>query len=621
MQIVAIVLLLVFGTTAFADVTPHDSEFVYFAGDFSGASASLAGRGLVLTGTTASRPWASNGVEIIWKAARDHTDPRGGRHLFYRQSALVGRHVAEITGSEVGLHYSPSGALTSIAGGQVTTLQISNQVRTSAADAAVAAAATLRAVPGFMRSNEKLSAHERGERAAATRLKVVRRDGASVLAWHTVAFDDRDTEYEVVVDAETGRVLAYYNFIRESDCSPTTPLQLVTAVTVPVRPDTPSRTLEANVASRSGGYTHEGHHQTSYAMTAYQQTNNLNFMCDDAVSDSYTVVPLTTDANGQVSYAPTSNGTGTTWRGEVAGDGLHFTRATMTAFSTLGRNGWDGLGAPAHVVVESTIIAGAGRAFFRHNNTNVRAPQTSVMGITPGSPAVYAAAASLDVIAHEWGHGVIYTSANFPCTSTDPDSVGCQMHEGFADVIGHTAEKLTQNSGYAVEQSSDWKVHEDSVPGEVSETSEYHRGALDDGTAGHSYVGTTVDHYIHREDEPVETQAHMRGNMLSMVLRLMTEGGTNPICARIPSAEGCTVSVTAIGLTKATQIMFDALQFYAPSNVTWETLPTYVNQAAFDRYATCDAWPSYSAGAEQKAVNDAFTNIGYPRTTDFLNCN
>lgn len=173
-------------------------------------------------------------------------------------------------------------------------------------------------------------------------------------------------------------------------------------------------------------------------MTAYQQTNNVNFMCDPTISDSYTVMPLTTNANGNVAYAATTGG-GTTWRGNVAGDALNFTRDTMSSFSTLGRNGWNGSGGAAHVVVESNIIAGAGRAFFVRQNSNVRAPATAVVGVTPGAANVYAAAASLDVIAHEWGHGVIDTSANFPCTDPEPDSVGCQLHEGFADVIGHTS--------------------------------------------------------------------------------------------------------------------------------------------------------------------------------------
>lgn len=67
--------------------------------------------------------------------------------------------------------------------------------------------------------------------------------------------------------------------------------------------------------------------------------------------------------------------------------------------------------------------------------------------------------------------------------------------------------------------------------------------------------------------------------------------------------------------------MFDALQFYIPSNATWESLPTYVSQAAFDLYETCSVDPIGGwAPAEQTGVLRAFYGIGYYRQTPATRC-
>ena len=143
-------------------------------------------------------------------------------------------------------------------------------------------------------------------------------------------------------------------------------------------------------------------------------------------------------------------------------------------------------------------------------------------------------ASALDVIAHEWGHGVSGMSANFISQCTQPQNdVQCQLNEGFADVIGHVVEKLRQPAGTGPEQDSDWTMHEDNA------FSGYARGALDDGTAGHDWFGIrivngqrvfrTFNHFVHRDDQPAGQLQHERGNQLAMALRLLADGGSNPI--------------------------------------------------------------------------------------------
>lgn len=108
--------------------------------------------------------------------------------------------------------------------------------------------------------------------------------------------------------------------------------------------------------------------------------------------------------------------------------------------------------------------------------------------------------------------------------------------------------------------------------------------------------------------------------MLHMVLRLMSDGGDNPICARRPDFAGCGVTNAALGFPKASQILFDTVGYYAPSTARWEDLATYASEAAFELYSNCDTFPKLHATGEQAAVNRAFTKIGYPRLVGALSC-
>ena len=71
----------------------------------------------------------------------------------------------------------------------------------------------------------------------------------------------------------------------------------------------------------------------------------------------------------------------------------------------------------------------------------------------------------------------------------------------------------------------------------------------------------------HKDDAPpanyTET-AHDWANMMSVAYKLLAQGGTNPWCTA-----SC-VGVPGLGFTKATNILFDALQFYIPSTATWQ---------------------------------------------------
>lgn len=574
----------------------------------------IAGRG-VTAGSSMSVPaFDRDGNELVWREVRSGTDSLGARHVFYRQYLVHDGIETEIFGSEVGVHYAKTGALRSVLGHQFRDVIIANRASLKAADAVERAVARLQKHSSF-RAERSVNASDRAYREKHAQLKLVQVDGNFRYTWFTLARNEEGVEHNVAIDAQTEAILSVTDLHKGSNCHPSGPWNYVSATGYPVRPDLRNagvrRTVRANVTNdRPYPFTREGFWNGTPNISVTQETATTAFFCFTGVPRSYTLLPVGTDS-GVATYRDR----GDEWRGYAAGDVLHNSRQTMLALATLGRNGWDNNNGDSNVVLDSTFLGNFNDfAFFRMSgNGDARVPITPFMGIAPALD-FYNPAASLDHIAHEWGHGVVFTSANFPTTT-----VGLQMHEGWADVIGQSVEKLRQPAGTGVERSGDWTMHEDGALGG------YARGALDDGTGGHTWTrlnGTfrTFNDTVHRQDQPGITQAHDRGNMLHMVLRLMSDGGGNPICSRAPSYSGCGTSSGSLGAAKAAQILFDALTWYTPSTARWEDLATYATYAAFDRYNQCNYLPTRYAASEQNAVNAAFTAIGYPRLVPTVTC-
>lgn len=625
-RVLLVVTMLVTIGAGAQSLPPAVNDFVFIADDVSANAARvLVGRGISLAeGETAA--WTDGrGSEVVWRKVREHTDAKGGRHVFYRQDFVGRGTVAELHGSEVGLHYNRSGKLWTVAGNQFSAATPVNRVTFTAANAVDRAVDRVQTQPNFRAEPPgRMTIGQRVWRSSNTKLKLVSTGpGTFRYAWFTYANDVHGEEHAVVLDAETAEVLAIGPLHRRSNCQPS-PYQSVSAQGQPVRPDLRNagvrRTLAANVTNdRPTPYTREGFWSVGPRMSITQETTTQAFKCDqNTTGAAYTLFPVVIDGT-----TPTYRDDGN-WRGFAAGDALHNTKKTMEALALLGRNGWDGMGGDANIVLDSTYLnTHTDYAFFRMSGSgDPRVPSTPFLGIAP-SQHFHNPAAALDVIAHEWGHGVIDTGASFPCSTVG--SLACQLHEGFADVIGTAVEKLKQPTGTGIEQSSDWTLHEDNGAGG------YHRGALDDG-AGHTWTrldGTTLtfNHFVHRQDvmgattTAAQQQEHARGTMLHMAFRLLAEGGGNPICAREPMYQGCgTTGMIGVGISKASEILLDTVAYYAPSTARWEDLATYATAAAFNRYSDCYWSPTYDASGDQDAVDQAFEKVGYPRLTAAHTC-
>jgi hypothetical protein len=200
------------------------------------------------------------------------------------------------------------------------------------------------------------------------------------------------------------------------------------------------------------------------------------------------------------------------------------------------------------------------------------------------------------------------------------------LHEAFADIIGHIVEKKRQPAGTSPERSSDWKILEDAG------LSGYHRGVVNDGIGGGDRdwtgpwgdwpqaPGEELNNLLHRQDEAGNNQAHFRGVMLSVSMKLLAEGGTNPICSTNPTYQGCGSNMTGVGVPASSWILFDTLRYYMWSSAEWDDIGDAAKLAAFNKYNKCWLSQTYNAAAEQAAVDSAFTRIGYPPTIGEIIC-
>jgi hypothetical protein len=583
----------------------------------------IAGRGLNI-GELNLQPVNADGRQLVWREVQRDHDQLGGLHITYKQY-LVGNGVdAELYGSGMALHYEKGGNLAFVDGAQFESVKLGNSVKLSRGDVARSALQKLRifAREGAGRDSE-IAAEGREARAE---LKLVQFGDEFRFAYFTGAVDGNGMPHRLIIDAETDQVLARGVNAAGSNCSPSAGT-LDSAYSIPVRYNdgVPMRTgIKATIPTSRvfppGGYTHEGTWLYSgIKMTVYNHilentsTASTNaWKCNTSSTYSYTTFPLYSDTPGGTPIYKDRPGPDPdrAWAGSAAGDALWHTYQTMRTFVGFGRAGWNNSNGPANITIDKFYSNDLDRGIFK-NGDGITEPAT---GVVFGAPdRFYSLTASLDAVAHEWGHGVIFSAVGWPYVGATEDVQA--LHEGFSDVIGMIVEKRRQPSGYGLEKRDDWDMHEDAG------TSGYARSASDDG-ASHTWTGPNgsrqYNDKVHKNDTTgtgtIPFGPHGTGNMLNVVHRLMSDGGVNPAYSRL----GLTAPFTiGIGSSKAGLILFQALQYRIRSWHGWDDLRDLVKQEAFNQYNTCSYDPlaaNANAENEQMAVINAFANIGYPAT-------
>ncbi len=417
--------------------------------------------------------------------------------------------------------------------------------------------------------------------------------------YSVILFDVMGQPVEADIDAENENLI-HHHYANPSGCTHP-PNASIAAIGGAENPSIPGvRNLVANTPGAQPGFPYDGVWPGCTPWTAcgvIQQTNDPQFKCNLSDSPSYTVFPVVNSA-GTAVYQNADP-----WRGLVATDALYFTKQTWDGLASINPNYNNASYFPdaKYVVIESSYAGTTDNAYFAQFASSLN-PANSVV-INPRFRLTYTWAAVLDVVAHEWGHDVETTMAHWPLSG-----VGAQLQEGFADVIGQAVEKNRQPFCCGVETSADWDVGEDVLGGGYLRS-----GSNNDGDSGHFLpTGAFVNNMWHRLDTANPTgDPHYAGNVANVLFNLLAVGGQNSVCLAHATFDGCNLTLTGIGVSKASRILVDAVFFYSYPSENWNDVATMACVAAHDDYSGVS--PSCAA-FEQDQVMKAFAAVGYPAT-------
>ncbi len=189
-------------------------------------------------------------------------------------------------------------------------------------------------------------------------------------------------------------------------------------------------------------------------------------------------------------------------------------------------------------------------------------PYNEYSGFTTG--------AALDVVAHEFSHAVTSYTSNLVYQNQSG-----ALNESFSDIMGAAVEWHVQSAGYGFNKA-DWVMGEDCYysfgdylrslenPNARSQTN----GQLGpDPSHLNQYIETTVDY----------GGVHLNATIYPHAYYLLTNGGTHTIS---------NVTVTGIGVEKATKIFYRAWTHYLTSNSQFVDAANAVLNAAYDLYGS-----------------------------------
>lgn len=621
-------------------------------------AAAVLGRGITVAGgecaASLTGPWG----EIVWKQMRDVIDPHGFRHFFFRQALEPAPELAAklpegivkdgipLPDTSIGVHLSKDGTLVLAAGHQVRSAQLANRLVIAAPrDAAYAALSEVLATgayepfePMALDPGARLTWEESAE-------LIITWSGESDelrLAWR-VTVPGLDGPGRIpLIDAQTGILVTFQEVIASSTCSPdqSTP---VSGMAYPQWLSTFTRVVPATAMNTpQPPFYFEAH--WPYESPSYPPLHTFSTATDPncpwSGSGYYQLIKVGQSGSSPLYGEPS----GFTVQRE-AGAAMFYSRRAFELTGSLGWPGFKGSASssePARVAVgkvDSGLTAGGA---FLYSDTPGWGPADMVLfgqaaptsqgncDVPTPAHACPPPTVCMDLVAHEWGHGIAKYSAG-PTTYGNPTVAG-QLHEGFADVIGHLVSRSNQADTPAV----NWILFEDCVPPQqtIWPCRPFHQRRADQYLTNPPLCyyktqpllqscppGTaSACPYVLQGGAPANiVENHQAGHMLSVGFYLLADGGTthkNPACGFGAPSSICNVLVPWLGLTKARRIFFDTLVWWIGPTTTWEQLPLFAVSAAFSAFSNC---PWSNALTEQDATAKAFGAIGYP-TSARMNC-
>jgi len=617
-------------------------------GEDSGTWIDLNGKGILKDRPTTAESRVSVGGSLIWKEIRRQEGRDGGTHVFFKQSYLPegqrsafglpnSRNGFDIRGSYLGFHYDRSGHLFGIAGTRFKNIEeiVAPIIRTrrGALESAVRGASDQRS---DIRSMTMLGKSERQWLLRKTGIELVSYgDGREFgFLWTTKVMTQSGKILDVEIDAANGKVLAVWDGNAHYSCEPSTDIEVEDGVTGISQSGIALGGLPATEAPDLGdpwsGFTREAHRiagSQEPEIIVYLGADGNDDQCSSSPGiQKYRVFPLTSTDGGTTWYDDWVV-SGKAVRGRSAADAMLHTVETMDVFASMGWNSFDGQGATANILID------AGRCWnnARFNNIESSSQPRGVVICPRSSPTDAEMSAGLDIVAHEWGHGIVHATSNLPY---DEDAGG-QFHEGFADIVGHFVEEA-QNG------STNWEMGEsigDSIRSCVVDDNSMSFHRCDPETLT-GQPGFTPPDGNGGGDSGI-TDVYVVGHKLTVAFYLVSEGGLNPgraDCARplcmaagedVPSniCDLAATAVPALGIDHAFGFFFKLMTEYISPTTDWEdlaNLATLVGRGDLVRTGSgskvlihpgpglrynCIPFSDFDGVA---AAHAAFSAIGYP---------
>jgi Zn-dependent metalloprotease len=597
-----------------AKAQPRVGERLFFTGEESLANLERAVVAQGIDGIAAKDKQVGAEGRLIWSKVSEQRDELGMRHVLYAQAVkLTGRGASliepeyvskgvRVEGGDVGVHFQADGKPRAVLGRQHRDVELGNEpLIGNAKQAWEVAQGVAVGFSGFEPGDPAAWSTEQIEsQIMQSRLSLVSQEGEAAFrfVWRVPTFNRDGDPHEILMDAATAEVLAVYSQTPADNCAPDT-TNKTDASLVSQYSQTARSTQGSATLATTRGVLYDGRWPGTVGVTptieVYQGTMNSSLWCGP--SSRWMPLPL-----GSKSY---SNWTwnGTSIRGSAGADAAYFTNLTMkTLKNQFGRVGWDGSRNTAKIVVEAQDDYPDYVRFMLHGHEREFAPLNAVsISRQVGRPYSYSAA--IDIVAHEWGHGVVHTS---PAGLDYDDESRCsalpnaQFHEGFADVLAHSVEWFQQPTGTG-QETRDWSFGEDNGAAQRV-------AGVDDG-AGRLSLFNHKDDW---DDPTCSEGAYARGNMLVTAFWLMSNGGYNPVCNRKSFQPACNTNVINIGTAKASRILMRALLWYSFNSMTWDDIRPMAMASAYDLYARCSPCSTwYDAILEQRSAHRAFVAIGY----------
>lgn len=629
-------------TRPVVDQTPQKTgahSVVMIEGLESGTWVELKSNRLVTTRPTTEPIRVRAGGRILWNRSRRLVDPGGLEHQFFEQRYQPGprtfarginipRGGFTIMGTSLGYHRDAKGKLYGIGGSYFDTInRIQKPVYRRPTDALERASEKLAEQRSDLWSFAALDTETRENLIEGAELKLASLGKGSDfgLLWELQLPTTHGNFLNILLDAASGSVLNVDDGIATSECEPSTNNEVLMNGESQL-PGISYQNLPATEAFdlSEPGFSYEAQcvNDDLQAIIVYLGEDSLQCTSPNR---RYRVFPL--KAEGYYDWAAGFHYNPVV-PGRSAADAMHNTMLTMEAFGQLGWNSYDGLGSPAKIVVDSNCMGGRDNAMFSLNGS-LDCIADGVCFCPLSEESIFSAqfSVALDVVAHEWGHGVIHHSAGIPIQQGHQ----WELHEGFADVIGYGVEFLMTGS-------TNWQ--------DGDETGVVMRKVNVD-VSGSSFHRCDQESY---SNQIFLAEPHASGNKLPAAFRMMALGVGNPgvsgcsyhnYCSEDPTCPTniCIQSENAvpqaIGTDHAFRFLFDLLIYYAPSTLDWEDLPAYAtltgknqnphSKVMVDEIAIhfansptfCVPYTDYEG---MKSAHKAFLGIGYPAATPIEPC-